>query len=108
MSQAPPVSGYGKDQAPYWKKFVVNGTGATVVSANPCVYGGYEVVGAAGANTMDIYDSASAASGQKVAAAISVAAAAKDRLADGIAMDNGIVVNLSGDPTDAQILIFYR
>lgn len=88
-------------------KTVINATGATVVNAGPCVFHGYMVLGAAGAFTMDVHDHASAASGQKVVNAVSVAAAAEKLMPQGVHMDNGIVANLSGDPTDGMILVLW-
>ncbi len=89
------------------EKTVINASGATVVFAGPCNYHGYKILGAAGAYTMDVYDSAAAASGQKVDGAVSVAAAASAIMDVGIRMDNGIVANMSGDPTDGQILVLW-
>jgi hypothetical protein len=101
-----PGSNQKLDAVGSWKKAVINATGATVVYSGVCRYGGFRIVGAAGALTMDVYDN-TAASGQKVSAQISVAAALDGILTVGIDMDNGITVNLSGDPTDGQILVLY-
>lgn len=95
------------NQMPGWEKAVINANGATPVCAGPCLYGGYEILGNAGAHTMDIYDNV-AASGQKVANAVSVGAAASKPLAVGWCMTVGLTVNLSGDPTDGLILVFFR
>jgi hypothetical protein len=102
-----PGSGEFLDAVGYWEKAVINAAGLTQVYAGACVYGGYQIMGAAGAHTMDIYDN-TAASGQKVANAVSVNAAADARKDTGIKMSNGIAANLSGDPTDNQILVFYK
>jgi len=88
-------------------KAVINASGATIVNAGPCVFHGYMILGNAGAFTMDVYDHASGASGQKVVNALSVAAAAEKLMPQGVQMDNGIVANLSGDPTDAMILVLW-
>lgn len=88
-------------------KTVINATGVTVVNAGPCVFHGYMVLAAAGAHTMDVYDSAAAASGQKVVTALSVNSAAEKLMPQGLHMDNGIVANLSGDPTDGLILVLW-
>lgn len=88
-------------------KTVINATGATVVNAGRCYFHGYIVLGNAGALTMDVYDSAAAASGQKVVNALSIAAAAEKLLPSGIQMDNGIVANLSGAPTNELILVLW-
>lgn len=102
-----PGSGAPLDGLPIWDYYVINATGATVVFPGSCVFGGWEVVGAAGAHTMDVYDN-TAASGQKLVNGQSVASAASSRRDSGIRCLNGITVNMSGDPTDAQILIFYK
>lgn len=88
-------------------KAVINASGATIVNAGPCVFHGYMVLGAAGAFTMDVYDSAAAASGQKVVNALSVAAAAEKLMPQGVHMANGIVANTSGDVTDDMILVLW-
>lgn len=88
-------------------KYVVNANGANIVNAGPCIFHGYMVLGNAGAFTMDVYDSAAAASGQKLVNGLSVAAAAEKLMPQGVQMDNGIVANMSGDPTDGLILILW-
>jgi hypothetical protein len=88
-------------------KTVINATGATIVNSGPCVFHGYMVLGAAGAFTMDVYDSAAAASGQKVVDTLSVAAATEKLMPQGLQMDNGIVANMSGDPTDGLVLVLW-
>lgn len=103
-----PGSGAPLDNVTAWDYYVVNATGVNVVFAGACVFGGWEVMGAAGAHTLDVYDNASAASGQKLVNGQSVASAASSRRDSGIRCLNGIVANMSGDPTDAQILIFYK
>ena len=90
-----------------WRYTVINATGVTLIMSGPCVYGGYKVLAAAGAHTMDIHDSKDA-SGQRVATAISVAAAADQEYTVGIACKNGLAAVLSGDPTDAMILVRWR
>lgn len=100
-------SAHPLENAAYWSYAVINATGATVVYSGSCAFGGWEVMGAAGAFTMDVYDN-TAASGQKLVNGQSVAAAASSRRDSGIKCLTGITVNMSGDPTDAQVLIFYK
>ena len=95
-----------------WNYSVVKATGDTVirnVSAHgPVTYGGYKILGDAGAFTMSIYDN-TAASGQLLEpTGISVGAAAEKVYAKGLRCGNGITVNLSGDPTDGLILILWK
>ena len=87
---------------------VINASGLTVVSSKKCVYGGFRVLAAAGAFNMDIFDNASAASGQKLEPTTSVNTPANGILVTGIVAENGLVVNMSGDPTDALILVFWQ
>lgn len=93
-----------------WNRTAVNSTGTTVirtVAANGVViFGGYQVVSAAGAFTLDLYDSAAAASGNKLCQQANV-----NVLADytqNINCANGIVASMSGDPTDNCIFILWK
>lgn len=109
IAQAVRMTPAGVVEAPsYWDVRVVNTTGATVVFAGACIYGGYRVLAAAGAFTLDVYDNASTASGQRVEAGISVNTPGSGMLANGIKCDNGVVADMSGNPTDGLILVFYR
>lgn len=95
-----------------WNYTVINGTGATVVrnvsTHGPVTYGGYKILGNAGAYTITVYDN-TAASGQLLEpSAISVASAGEKVYTKGLRVANGICVNLSGDPTDGLILILWR
>lgn len=95
-----------------WNYTVVTATGATVIRSvathGPVTYGGYKILGNAGAYTITLYDN-TAASGQLLEpSAISVASAAEKVYAKGLRVANGICVSLSGDPTDGLILILWR
>lgn len=91
-----------------WNYTVINATGATVIAkTGHVVYGGYRILAAAGAHTMDIYDNG-AASGQKFASGISVNGAANAEETVGFQCKNGLTVNMSGDPTDGLILVRWR
>lgn len=100
-------SGEPLDTVGYWEKASVDASGATVVYSGACIYGGFIVLGAAGAHTMDVYDNTSAA-GVKVLNAQSVNSAADGTKTIGIKMSNGITANLSGNPTDGLILVLYK
>ena len=91
-----------------WKYKVINANGATPIGGGPLIYGGYKILGAAGAHTLDVYDHASSATGQKLESALSVNTAADKEYVGGIEALNGLTVNLSGDPTDGLILVRYR
>ena len=93
-----------------WNRTAVDVTGTTVirtVAANGAViFGGYQVVSAAGAFTLDLYDSAAAASGNKLCPQANV-----NILADyeqNINCTNGIVASMSGNPTDSCIFILWK
>jgi len=90
-----------------WQSTIINATGATVVTPKPAVYGGYRILGAAGAFTMDVYDNDAAASGKRVDTT-SVVAAKENERHDGMMMQNGITVNMSGDPTDDLIIVLWK
>jgi hypothetical protein len=92
----------------FWFKAYANASGVNVICKGPCIYGGYRVLAAAGAHTLTVYDNASAASGNQVTSAISVNTAADGTMVNGIRMENGIVANLSGDPTDGLVMVLYR
>jgi hypothetical protein len=91
-----------------WNYAIINATGVTVVSSVPVEYGGLRVIAAAGAFTIDVYDNASAASGQRLDSQSVAAALDKLTPSNGIRARNGLVANMSGDPTDALILVFWR
>lgn len=90
-----------------WRATLIANTGLTVVMSGPCTYGGYRILGAAGANTMDVHDGVTTA-GMKLGSAISVAAALALESPCGIRCANGLAVNMSGAPTAGQVLVLWR
>lgn len=102
-----PGSGHPLETANYWSYAVINANGATVVYSGSCVYGGYQILGNAGAATLNIYDN-TAASGQILDPAFTVAAAAVNRRDTGVVCLTGLTVNCSADPTDGLILVYYK
>lgn len=102
-------SGEFLDAIGNWDRAVINATGATVVFNGPCVYGGYRILANAGAFVMNVYDNV-AASGQQLeaTAGVSVAAAANGKQQIGEKCYLGLTVNMSGDPTDGLILVYYK
>lgn len=102
-----PASGESLDAVGYYDVWQINATGLTQVCTGACIFGGFKITGNAGALNMDIYDN-TAASGLKLIPQQSVAAAAEYMPAFGRKCYNGIAVNMSGDPTDDLIVIFYK
>lgn len=102
-----PGSGHPLEVSQHWNYAVINANGATVVYSGSCVYGGYQILGNAGAATVNIYDN-TAASGQILDPAFTVAAAAVNRRDSGVVCLTGLTVNCSADPTDGLILVFYK
>jgi len=93
-----------------WNYTPINANGATTVVTGSGSFWGIVVIGAAGTVNVDAYDN-TAASGQKLVAQFSAAAATqKPALAGtaGIKFGTGLTINCSADPTDAQILAIWR
>jgi hypothetical protein len=91
---------------PGYNYTVINATGATNIPGAE-YFGGYQVLAAAGAYTMDVYDN-TAASGQKLVSALSVNSAASLIHNHPIRLSAGLTVNLSDNPTDGLILVFWK
>ena len=95
-----------------WNRTAVDASGTTVIRTVAgatngfVIFGGYQVVSAAGAFTLDLYDSAAAASGNKLCPQANV-----NILADyeqNINCTNGIVASASGDFTNSCVFILWK
>lgn len=102
-----PGSGHPLETADFYDYFPLVNNGNSLVFSGPCVFGGYQIMGAAGAGTVNVFDNTTN-SGQIMVPPFTVAAAAVNVLAPGRRCLNGITVNITALPTAGQILIFYK
>lgn len=97
-----------------WNYFILpNAVQTNVIKARDpqgsLTYGGYRILGAAGAGTLNVYDN-TAASGQKIeVSGLTIAAAADKIFTAGIACTIGLTVDALGTaPTAGLVMILWK
>lgn len=102
-----PGSGFPVNAVPHWNIARINANGLTQVFTGPCIYGGFRILGNAGGATMNIYDDVAVVA-SKLIDTTTVAAYADKKQAAGEKCLTGLAVNMTADPTDNLILVFYQ